>query len=439
MQPIKTSAFLIAAGALTVSMTSTVLAADAKLNGHKIATKARLIHFDRDFENDSSDREQTALGVELNYTSPQFGDIVGIGVSGYLVEDLDDDGATREDILTLDDGELDGFSLIGQAYINLTPTKNSVIKIGRQKHKSIFLSSSGSRAVPNTFRGINAVFKPIKGLSIYGTMYDEWSRRARDDFEGFATDRSEEGDIDYVGIIGAKYKVGSYTIEGEYLTSKDYLSKLGVRGSYKHKLAASSVKFTGGIFTSSDDGDLFVTAAESGDLDDENEEGAVSGVTSSSNDGLGAYIEAAWTKGGATISLALAKIDEIWIEDNFTGDHGTNPFPTRSAIGPDFTNSNETVAKLKATYDWKGTVQGLKTSIAFAKGRDAENSADASLGSADESYRELDIRYKIPSLKGLSFRGLYHDYTSDETGAVDGVKGDDRDIRLYLDYRYAFK
>jgi hypothetical protein len=419
-------------------MTSNVLAADAKLNGHKIDTKVRLIHFDRDYDNDNNDREQTALGVELNYTSLQLIDIVGIGVSGYWVEDINDNGAAKEDIFQLEDGELDGFSLIGQAYLNLTPTKNSVIKIGRQKHKSMFLSSSGSRAVPNTFRGVSAAFMPMKGLSLYGAVYDEWSRRARDDFEGFATDRSEEGDIEYVGILGAKYKVDSYTLEGEYLSSKDYLAKLGIRGSYTRKLAASSLKFTGGVFTSSDDGDLFVTAAESGDLDDENEAGAESGVTSSSNDGLGAYIEALWKKGSAEVSLALTKIDEIWIEDNFTGDHGTNPFPTRSALGPDLTNSNETVVRLKATYDWKKTVPGLKTSFAIAEGKNAENSTDASFGSADESWWELDIRYKAPALKGLSFRGLYHDYSADETGSVDGVKGNERDIRLYLDYRYTF-
>ncbi len=217
------------------------------------------------------------------------------------------------------------------------------------------------------------------------------------------------------------------------------MRKFGLRATVKQKLTDSQLKYTGGLFTSVDAGDLFVTRSESGDLDDEDVPGSVRGVTSSDNDGLGGFVQAAWKRGNAELSGAFSVIDEIWLEDNFTGDHGTNPFPTRSRIGPDLTNTNEKVAMLKLAYDWKDMVPGLKTHFAIAHGWDAENSVDSSLGEADEDWWEVWVRYKLPFLKGLQFTGIYHDYESDETGAVDGVKDDERDIRLYLDYVYTFK
>ncbi len=186
---------VLGASLLFLCLAADTLADEAKLKGHVIATKVRLVHFDRDFGNDNNDREQTALAFELNYTSPQFGDLIGLGVSGYAVQDINDSGLVREDVLTLDDDELDGFALIGQAYVSLTLGDKFSAKLGRQLHKSLFLSSSRSRAVPNTFQGVSANVQAIKGLSLYGSVYDKWSRRARDEFDGFATDESEERDI----------------------------------------------------------------------------------------------------------------------------------------------------------------------------------------------------------------------------------------------------
>lgn len=106
-------ALVFGASALSLCLANNTLADEAKLKGHEIALKSRLIHFDRDFGNDNNDREQTAIAAEVNYTSPQFGGLIGIGVSGYFVQDIADSGAIREDILTVRDGELDGFALVG--------------------------------------------------------------------------------------------------------------------------------------------------------------------------------------------------------------------------------------------------------------------------------------------------------------------------------------
>lgn len=428
---------ILALSITTALLSTSAFAADADSKGYELKTKSRLVYFDRDYENDASDRSQSAFAITADWTTPQYGGWIGVGLSPYFVEDIDSDGAIKADILAVKDGEMSGFALLGQAYVNLTPIDAMSIKIGRQLHKSMLLSSSTSRAVPNTYQGVNASYKPMKGLSLYGAVYDEWSARNSDEFEGFRTDQTEPGAIDYVAVMGFKYKFDAFTLETEYLNSKDYLSKLGVKGSYVTNFSDSKLKLTAGLVTSKDDGDLFVTGAE-GDTDDEDRNDAVKGETPSSNDATGIFAEAIWSKNNFQLSAAVSKFDDIWIEDNFAGDHGRNPFPTRSRIGPDLTNANETVAKLAFSYNWNSLVPGLTTEIAAAQGWDAENSIDASLGTADEDWKEIAVIYKVPTIKGLKFTGVWHDYNSDETGTVDGVKGDETDIRLYLDYSYNF-
>ncbi|MFL1453111.1 OprD family outer membrane porin [Marinobacter sp. GN3S48] len=427
----------IGTGIITALAAGQAMAADTD-NTYQLKTKSRLVHFDREYEDPDKDRTQSAFAITADWTTPAFGDWIGFGVSPYFVEDLHSGGLIKEDVLTVKDGENQGFAVLGQAFVTLTPLDKLAIKLGRQTHKSMLLSSSGSRSVPNTFQGLNTQFRITDNFSLYGAVYDKWSPRSNDSFEGFATDQSLEGDIDYVSVVGFGYSLESFRADVEYLNAKDYLSKLGLRVSNRIGFDSSSLKLTAGLFTSSDSGDLFVTGAEGGDLDDEDATGSVAGVTKSENDGLGAYIEAQWAVNNIELTAAVSKFDDLWIEDNFSGDHGSNPFPTRSRVGPDVTNTNETAAKLALKYDWKDFVPGLQTTVAAGHGWDAENSVNDSLGSADEDWREIVVGYKVQGIKGLKFKAIWHDYTSDEDGSIDGVKPDQTDIRVYLDYSYAF-
>lgn len=412
----------------------------AGLEGHSLELKSRVVHFDRSFETSSRDRTQTGLGLQLNYESPYFADIVGIGVSGYSVTRLDSSGFVTTDVLSADGsgGLHDTFGQIAQAFVKVKHQDLFGLKFGRQLHKSMLLSSSDSRAVPNTYSGANAEFTPLEGLKFHGGIYDQWSRRADSRFEKFATDRSYEGAIDYVGLIGAAYKSGPYSVEFEYLNSSDYLAKLGLVGAYTIALAEKSkLKLSAGLHTSRDAGDLFVTASEGGELDDEDRPGSIPGVTRSDNDGRGYYLDADWSVGNFALGAAIAKFDGAWIEDNFSGDHGTNPFPTGGVLA-DMTNNDETVWMVRAGYDWKDYVKGLRTTVKYKDGSGARNSHVGALGEADESEFEFDLRYRIPVVEGLNFRYRYLNYSSSKVGRVDGVLEDNTDHRFYLDYTYRF-
>lgn len=89
---------------------------------------------------------------------------------------------------------------------------------------------------------------------------------------------------------------------------------------------------------------------------------------------VGGYLDLEWNKGGFGAGITLTLIDEIWLEDNFAGVHGTSPFPTTSRAGPDLTNTGETVIGGRIGYDWRDAIEGLYTTFHFARGYGAENS-----------------------------------------------------------------
>ena len=139
------------------------------------------------------------------------------------------------------------------------------------------------------------------------------------------------------------------------------------------------------------------------------------------------------------MGAAFTKVNDAWIEDNFSGDHGTNPFPTRSLIGADLTNQNEATWQARLGINLKAVAPGLTTKLYYTNGSDAEHSALGKAGgTADEKYWAIDTRYKVPAVKGLSLRWMFLDYTTDEMGSVDGVKGDRADHRVYVDYTIKF-
>ncbi len=423
---------VIAAGLLLPGLSQA-----AEDSAHKLELKLRGIHFDREFEDSANDRTQTGLGLQLNYESPFFADVIGFGLSGYSVNRLGSSGRVVSDVLEADGhgGFRDSSGKVAQAFVKLKHRDLLELKFGRQLHTSLLLSSSTSRAVPNTFSGGSGAITPLKGLKLYGAVYDRWSRRAESGFEKFATDRSARGDLDYVGLVGAEYKSGPFALKLEYLESKDFLTKLGVVGAYTFALAdKDKLTLSAGVHNSRDAGGLFVTSSENGELDDEDKYAA---GARSDNDGTGVYVDVDWRVGNVALGAAVARFDGAWIEDNFAGDHGTNPFPTGGVLA-DMTNNDETVWMVRAGYDWKDYVQGLNTTVKYKRGSGAKNSHVAQLGEADEDELELDVRYQIPLVKGLNFRYRYLHYTSDKTGRVDGVLADNTDHRVYLDYTYRF-
>ncbi len=129
--------------------------------------KIRFMHYDRDFEDKSKDRVQNGFGFIVNYLSPQFLDYFRVGVSGHISENVVADGLQREDVFYSDNNRIKRHALLGEAYLEVLPVKGLSIKIGRQRHKSMFLVSK-TRVLPSIYQGASTSWLVSDRLKLYG-------------------------------------------------------------------------------------------------------------------------------------------------------------------------------------------------------------------------------------------------------------------------------
>jgi len=423
--------------------------------GHELGLVAKTVYWnDKSVANQLStvtnSYQQAAQGLQANYKSPFFAGWIGLDASLYGVVKLSDSGIPTTSLLEVgNNGKLvDSNLALAQAIVKLKFGDMAQVHVGRQLQNSLLLKSSGTRAVPDTYSGVSGTLAPSKGLKVYASVYDQWRARSSGDFEKFRTEStgSIPNAIDYIGIIGASYVTGPVAVTAEYLSAKDYLAKYGIVASYAIPMDKDSVKLSGGVFNSRDAGRLFVCGAEK-ELD-------CTGTARSSNNATGIYLDVDWKVNDWTLGAAISKFDGLWIEDNFaanavqTGklnqDHGTNPFPTSSALGPDLTNNGETAWSFRAGYNWRSLVPGLSTAFKYVKGTGAKSSNLTNAAVGEESYRELTVRYDLPMVKNLGITYIYGSYSSnvDNYTAAANIKGMTRSSweldRLYIDYSYKF-
>lgn len=435
--------------------------------GHSLELKARLVQFDVDVDRNTTtgDFKQSALGLQLDYKSPYFNDVIGLDLTAYQVNKLSESSVHKNELLHTDLGNgsnvANAWTQMGQAAIKLKYQDLAEAKIGRQFHNSLLLKSTNSRAVPDTYSGLNVNIKPVSGLKIYGAIYDSYLPRNGSKFQKFGTEEATSNGavtkrIDHIAIYGAQYSHGALQIDAESLNSKNYLQKYGVVGSYTLPMAdKQSLKLSAGASTTSDAGSLFTCKAESDLKDYINATGyPVPGVYSCHNSGRGMYLAAEWKTGNWTVGGALAKFNGLWIEDNFAvsnvsskgstiTDPGSNFFPTGAASGADMSNTGELARMVRVGYNWKDRVPGLRTSVGYKLGTGARNNYDSQLGTAKESEREIDVQYAVPLLKGLNVRYNHLRYSADVNGKFPGITGVAvkdfrRDHRIYLDYSHKF-
>lgn len=423
--------------------------------GHEVVLAAKTVYWnDRSVANQLStvtnNYQQAAQGLEANYKSPYFAGWIGLDASLYGVVKLSDSGVPTTSLLEVgNNGKLvDSNLALAQAAIKMKFGDMAQVKVGRQLQNSLLLKSSGTRAVPDTYSGVSGTLTPTQGLKVYGSVYDQWRARSSADFERFRTESTGTvpNAIDYIGIVGASYAAGPLAITAEYLSAKDYLAKYGVVASYVIPMNKDALRLSGGVFNSRDAGSLFVCGAE--------KEMDCTGTARISHNATGVYIDVDWKVSDWTLGAAVSKFDGLWIEDNFAAnavqagklnqDHGTNPFPTSSALGPDFTNNGETAWSVRAGYKWTSILPGLSTSFKYVKGTGAKSSNLSNAAVGEESYRELTVRYDFESVKNLGITYIYGNYSSnvDKYSASTNIKGMTRSSweldRLYLDYSYKF-
>jgi hypothetical protein len=408
------------------------------LTSAETSVSIRAAHYDRQFSNATSTRVQTGLSLVLRHQQSLMDDRLVITGAAYAAQKLAANGLLREDLLTLVNGKLSGFSLIGEASIAYKLIGGIEVEVGRVRHQSLFLQSK-TRLLASTFEGVNLNWQASENLDIYAHRFSKWSPRANSKFHRFSTQRSEPGAIAKLIIVGvdAKFRLSQsrkLTVNSEILEADNYLRKLGLVATFEQTTnELESIELEAAILSSNDAGSLFIEGSNSS-LDSS----SLTQTYRQDHDGLGAYFAAHYGIKNHTLGLTVSQFGDTWIEDNFEGDHGTTPFPTRT-FGPELTNKNETVWLADYKYSWKlGSLRGLSTKLAYAKGIGAENSIDRELGQARENWWYAELRYRAPWANGFETRARYRDYQSHISGEVVGVTSNRSELRLDISYKLTF-
>jgi len=166
----------------------------------------RAAHYDREFSNASSTRTQTGIGISLKHQHFFFDGRVALSAAAYHAQKIDASGSIREDLLTLDNGELSSFSLLGEASISFQAFSDLTIEVGRVQHESLFIKSK-TRLLPSTFEGVNLNWNVSDNFQFYAHRFTKWSPRANPDFQSFATQTSEQGAINNLLIAGLNAQI----------------------------------------------------------------------------------------------------------------------------------------------------------------------------------------------------------------------------------------
>lgn len=391
--------------------------------------------------------EQSAVGVELNYNSSHWHDIIGFDASLYAVTRLMDSGNnTTVQLLDVNaDGKLDQyFATLGILALKLKPSADTELKIGRQAVNTTLVKTTNNRAVPDTFSGVSAQWKPFPELKAYLGYYNKWRPRTSGKFTDFVTDANEK--IEFITLIGMDYNWHDVKVNTEFLNSKNYLTKYGFQVSYPIKIEKGTVVLRSGAYFSKDAGQLFKCGAEF-DLD------CVKG-DEIDNDGRGFFFESTWKHKNLELGAAISKFDGMWIEDNYSTqslngksliqDNGTSPFPTSTIIGPDFTNNDELAWMVQLKYDWQDIISGLNTEFKYISGDGAHQSNINQSIVGKEKYSEVSVGYRIPWMKNLDLKYSYLTYHSnidreELSQKINGLlRNDWHQHRVALTYSYMF-
>jgi hypothetical protein len=398
----------------------------------------QLTYYDRNYNSAQNNRAQSALSATLAHKQSLANGRFELGGAFYAVQKIANSGRVIEDVLTISEGELSGFALIGEAHARFRPSERLSVLIGRFKHKSLLLKSK-TRAATSTFEGLGFDYSPSEDANFYAHRFYRWSARASDEFSGFDTNTSNNSAIPYLTIIGAKltnFSSKAWPVKSniEYLESKNYLRKFGIASSIEHiLLTGNTIRLSSGLFFSRDAGNLFANGAND----------ALDYLTSSSTDrqqhrGFGGYIAFHYSQGNSTFGVTHSFFGDPWLEDSFADDHGTTPFPTKT-YGPELSNKNERIWKLEYSHRHEhGWAQGLQNRLSWARGTGAQNSINAELGSGSESWLELDLRYSPKFFKKLEARMRYRIYQSELVGQIAGIKDDRSELRLTINYSSDF-
>lgn len=245
MKFLATSAFV---GVLLTSF-SALAAEDLKgaFTEGTLKGEVRAYYFERDFEKNTPDRADLALGTFMYYrTAPLFGLSAGLATATASDIGSDDDKAVYGLLARDAAGDHDSFARL-QEYFLQGQWFDTTIKLGAQEIESPFLNGHDIRLLPKTYRGLTVENKSVENLTVkayYLTDFMGWTDDEFVDISSVAKGADDEallaGSLRYV----APFKVVSLDTEVWDYRMEDVFNSAYIKATVGKKFDGLSVTFT---------------------------------------------------------------------------------------------------------------------------------------------------------------------------------------------------
>lgn len=210
--------------AATVATTGSFAASDLEsaFKEGKTSGQIRAFYINRayDFQNGATadySRDGLALGGKLAYeTAPLHG--ISAGVAFYTTNKVDNENivAAKND-KTLFDGNDDGYTMLGQAYLQ-GKFGNTTVKIGRQQLDTPLAGSDDARMLPNLFEAALVMNTDLPGTTLIGTHVTRMAYGTFANAYGggeLALISGYGADVSKAGLAQSSYKNGTFQTMGK--------------------------------------------------------------------------------------------------------------------------------------------------------------------------------------------------------------------------------
>jgi hypothetical protein len=368
----------------------------------------RTYYFTRDFDNNTTDREDMAIGTLLSYrTAPLYGITAGVSTATSSSISSDDDKAVYGLLAADASGDHDNYARL-QEYFVQGNWFNTTLKLGAQQVSSPFLNGHDIRMTPKTYRGLTLENRSVENLvlkAFYLTDYMGWSD---EDFKSMSS-VTGEGDADEPLLAGSiTYRlpvdIASVDAEAWHYRLDDVFNSSYFKANMSKQFENVRIHFTPSFLKQDSLGDDLAGHF------DTHQYGFNTGVKFSGFD-----ITAFYAKTGEDAIFAPWGDGKVLIQQiNASG------------------RADEDAYALKLGYDFANVGMNGLSAYVFQGLYDAPNSGANS--ASDISETNFSVQYKFAgNLDGLSARVRYAMVDYDDDTAEDF-----NDFRIYLNYSFSF-
>lgn len=348
-------------------------------------------------------KEAWALGGWLAYESGWWKDRLKIGLTGYTSQKLYGP-EDRDGTLLLKSGQ-EGFSLLGQAYLQTRVADEINLRIYRQILDLPYINQDDSRMVPNTFEAYTLDGESIGHFDFIVSHVTKMKTRNASKFRPMSEIAGFPGTDKGLTLGGLTYS----------LSDDIYI---GAINQYSWDLWNTAYTEAAGIWNLSEGVEIGLTAQYT---DQRNVGDALDGIFSTS--AMGAAMAFSWQ--GAIVSFAVSTTDD---DSRIRRPYGGTPSFV-SLMQAKFDRAGENAWRAGLSFDFAAMgIDGLSAFLDYAKG-DTPDSGTAASPDQDEFDYTVDYHFKEGRFDRLwlRVRGSFLNQ--------DGPEGKDTDeFRIILNY-----